>query len=133
MKNQMDEYYKLERYAPPEIIKFLKDIFLIYQIRGRVGGYNGIKFVVHTMEKNHVIPHIHAEYGKYNISIEIDSQRILAGNLPAKQQKFAQQWVKEHRGELLSKWSDIALSAVSQMTRSGLDFSDDTFSKDVFK
>lgn len=115
--------WELELNLPQEISEFLKAIFLIYQIRGRVGGYNGIKFVVHTMEKNHVIPHIHAEYGKYNISIEIDSQRILAGNLPAKQQKFAQQWVKEHRRELLSKWSDIALSAVSQMTRSGLDFS----------
>ncbi|MCI6739377.1 MAG: DUF4160 domain-containing protein [Bacteroidales bacterium] len=119
-----DDYRFMQRTTPKEIIQFLHDVFAIYEIRGCVGSVKGIKFIVHSIEQNHVIPHVHAEYGKYHISIAIKDQKILAGNLPPKQQKIAQEWVKEHQQDLLSKWSEMALSAKSSMTQSQLDWTE---------
>lgn len=118
----MEEYRCMRGTIPSEIREFLHDVFLLYEIRGRIGTCNGIKFIVHTMEQNHVVPHIHAEFGEYHISIAIENQEILAGNLPQKQKKLAQMWVKEHREELFSKWSNIAVSAVSYTNLSKLDW-----------
>lgn len=120
----MEEYRYIQFTTPHEIIQFMQDVFLIYEVRGQIGFQNGIKFIVHTIEQNHVVPHIHAEYGEHQISISIADQKILAGNLPKKQQKIAQAWVKEHREELFSKWSDIAISAVASMTMSQLDWAE---------
>ena len=117
----METYRCAGEPTPKEIIEFLNQVFVIYEIRGQVGLQNGIKFVVHTMEQNHVVPHVHAEYGEHHISIALDDQRVLAGNLPKKQQKFAQQWVKEYREDLMSKWRQIAISAIDPTTMSGLD------------
>lgn len=120
----MDDYRLVQFTAPQEIVRFLQDVFAILEIRGRVGAVNGVKFIVHTIEQNHVVPHVHAEYGEYQISIAINNQEILAGNLPNKQQKIAQKWVREHREELLSQWSTIAISAISSMTQSQLDWAE---------
>ena len=120
----MDDYRLVQFTAPQEIVQFLHDVFAIYEIRGRIGSEKGVKFIVHTLEQNHVVPHVHAEYGEYQISIAIEDQKILAGNLPPKQQKIAQQWVKEHREALLSKWDNIAISATSTMTQSQLDWAE---------
>lgn len=120
----MEDYRIVQFTAPQEIVRFLHDVFAIYEIRGRIGSEKGVKFIVHTLEQNHVVPHVHAEYGGYHISIAIKDQKILAGNLPPKQQKIAQQWVEEHREDLLSKWADIAISAISTMTQSQLDWAE---------
>jgi hypothetical protein len=56
---------------PRDITSFLDCVFEIYEIRGRVGSQNGINFSIRTNEQNHSIPHVHAEYGEHNISIEI--------------------------------------------------------------
>lgn len=77
---------------PKEIIEFMDNIFEIHKIRGTVGNVNGVYFHVRTNEQNHVLPHIHAKYGEYWISIEINSGKILDGNLPNKQQKKAVEW-----------------------------------------
>lgn len=66
--------------------------------------------------------HVHAEYGKYSVSIEIETGKILAGNLPKKNQKMAVKWVLEHKDKLLNDWGNIAITAETSMTRSRLDF-----------
>ena len=66
------------------------------------------------------LPHIHAEYDGYNISIAIDTAKILAGNLPHKQEKVATEWVKKHKDQLLGKWNDIAVSGTAMYTKSGI-------------
>ena len=74
----MEIYRCLKESIPKEIVEFLDHVFMIYEIRGQVGVQNGIKFIVRTMEQNHVVPHVHAEYGEYHISIALDDQRVLA-------------------------------------------------------
>lgn len=120
----MDDYYLVQFRAPQEIVQFLHDVFAIFEIRGRVGSEKGVKFIVHTLEQNHVVPHVHAEYGEYQISIAIEDQKILAGNLPRKQEKIAQRWVKDHQADLFAKWDNIAISATSTMTQSQLDWAE---------
>ncbi len=111
---------KAKEIIPKEIVSFLETTFLIMEIRERVGKIHGIKFEVRTKEGNHTIPHVHAEYDKYNVSIEIESGRILAGNLPHSQQKIASAWVVSNKEKLLGKWNDISVSATSALTKSRL-------------
>lgn len=105
---------------PSEIRNFINQTFEIYEIRALIDKVDGIKFIVHSDEKNHSIPHIHAEYGEYAVSIRIDTGEVLAGNLPKKNQKIAQQWVLEHQSELKGIWKDKVISAVSHLTQSAI-------------
>ena len=118
------QYLMTKQQYPREITSFLDNIFEIYEIRGRVGDINGITFCVRTNEQNHTIPHVHAKYGDYNISIEIATGKVLAGNLPKKNQKVAVEWVLKNKDKLLVDWRDIAISAKTTMTKSKLDFKD---------
>ena len=115
------KYLIIRNNYPKEIISFLEDLFEIYEIRGRVGQENGVVFNIRTNEKNHNIAHVHAEYGDYNVSIRIDNGEVLAGTLPKKKQRIAKEWVLKNKENLLTKWSEIAISATSTMTKSRLD------------
>ena len=107
---------------PPEVTEFLRDSFELMEVRGRVGCKDGISFSVRSNEGNHVIPHVHARFGEYEISIAIETGAILAGNLPKKNQKIAVSWVANNRDKLLSDWRSLALSAPSAFLQSRLDF-----------
>lgn len=116
------EYIVAKFTFPSEIIAFLDDVFEIYEIRGKVGRENGVVFEIRTNEQNHSIPHVHASYGEHNISIGIESGIVFAGNLPKKNQKAAINWVLSHQEKLLNDWKNIAISAISNMTATSLDF-----------
>jgi hypothetical protein len=103
---------------PIDIVEFINQVFELYEIRGQVGRINGISFIVHSNEQNHSIPHIHAKYGEYEISVAIITGEILAGNLPKKNRKIAVDWVLNHKKQLLSDWNNYSLSAKSKMTAS---------------
>lgn len=109
---------KAKNEIPGEIISFMEEVFLIMEIRERLTTIRGIKFEVRSREQNHSIPHVHASYDKYEISIAISDGHVLAGNLPKKQQKVAEEWVRAHANELLGKWNSFAMSATSIMTKS---------------
>ena len=111
---------KTKNEFPSEIISFMENLFLIMEIRERVGTVRGIKFEVRPREKNHNLPHVHAKYDKYEISIAIETGEVLAGNVPPSQQKIAIRWVRDNKEYLLGKWSDIAITATSITTKSRL-------------
>jgi hypothetical protein len=118
------EWRLLATTVPKEIVYFMTEVFQIYEIRANVGKRNGVQFVVHSNEANHSIPHIHAKYGEFEVSISLKDGAILAGNLPKKQVKVAQEWVASHKAELENQWKDFAVSATSQMTLSRLGTAD---------
>ena len=111
---------KAKDMIPREIVSFLENTFQIMEIREKVGEIRGIRFEVRTKEGNHTIPHVHAEYDRYNVSIEIETGRILAGNLPRSQHKTASDWVISNKDLLLGKWNSISITATSVMTKSRL-------------
>lgn len=108
----------IQHTIPREIAAFLEDAFFIVEIRQRVGEIKGISFQVRSREHNHSIPHVHASYGEYEVSIAIEDGRILSGNLPAKREKLASEWVKENKEKLLADWKNYTLSATAIMTKS---------------
>ena len=54
----------------------------------------GIK--IHVYNGEHRPPHIHADYNEYEVLIEIESRKIYAGSLPAKQLKIVCDWLTEN-------------------------------------
>ena len=52
---------------------------------------------------DHPPPHFHAEYGEFEITVEIESQ-IVAGRFPPRALKSVLEWADLHRDELLKNW-----------------------------
>lgn len=68
-------------------------IFDYISKRGRVGGGNGIKFIIHTSENGHNKPHLHAQYQQKEVVLEIPSGKVITGNINSKKMKLASEWV----------------------------------------
>lgn len=56
---------------------------------------------------DHNPPHFHARYGGDKVAIEIESLRILDGQLPARALGLVIEWASEHQSELMKNW-DLA-------------------------
>lgn len=118
MKVEEMNYFEI----PIEIRNFYRDIFEVYEIRERVGEEKGIKFYVYTNDHNP--PHVHAIYGKYNISISLIDFKVIVGNIPNKNKKAAIKWVKDNKDKLLGCWNDKKIVSSTRLTKSTLDFKD---------
>ena len=53
--------------------------------------------------RDHAPPHFHAEYGEYEIEVDIDSGSI-QGWFPRRALKAVIEWHELHRAELLENW-----------------------------
>ena len=53
---------------------------------------------------DHNPPHFHARYGVDKVAIEIESLRILEGQLPARALGLVIEWASQHQSELLKNW-----------------------------
>ena len=54
--------------------------------------------------KKHHRPHIHAQYGEYEVIIAIDDGEVLEGELPKPKMKLVQAWIEIHGDELAADW-----------------------------
>ena len=54
----------------------------------------------------HNVPHIHAKYNEYEVSMSFDGE-ILEGNLPPKQMKLLLAWVAIHEDDLKANWESL--------------------------
>ena len=55
--------------------------------------------------KHHQLPHIHAKYAEFEVSIGIEDGEVLSGELPRKQLRLVQAWIELRRDELLADWN----------------------------
>lgn len=69
----------------------------------RISFFYGITITMYWREREHPIPHFHAEQSGYRASIAIDGT-VLAGELPSRALRFVQEWAALHREELLANW-----------------------------
>ena len=118
------EFFAHSFNIPIELSKFLLDLFEIYEVRGTIGNWKGIKFEIHSKETPHNNPHIHASYGEYNISVDILTLKV-KGRMPTKKQKYAIEWVKQNKEYLLGKWKDIKIDSKLPFTNSALSFKEE--------
>ena len=54
--------------------------------------------------KQHHVPHIHAEYSDHKAVFSIETGEILTGRFPVKKTKLVQAWIEIHREELDADW-----------------------------
>ena len=55
-------------------------------------------------DRQHPMPHLHAEYAGQKAVFRIDSGETLAGELPVGKTRLAQAWIEIHREELMVNW-----------------------------
>lgn len=55
-------------------------------------------------DKKHKLPHIHAEYREYEVTVAIEDGTVLAGSLPPAKMKLVQAWIEIHREDLFADW-----------------------------
>ena len=60
-------------------------------------------YLYRELNGQHNTPHIHAQYGEFEMSIAFDGH-IIVGDFPAKQQKLVIAWVALHEDELNAAW-----------------------------
>jgi len=53
---------------------------------------------------DHNPPHFHARYAGEKVVIEIESLRVLEGNLPPRALGLVVEWASQHKTELLDNW-----------------------------
>jgi hypothetical protein len=56
---------------------------------------------------SHHRPHFHAYYQDKVAIYAIDTIELIGGELPTKQQRFAEAWAELHQGELLGNWKRL--------------------------
>jgi hypothetical protein len=59
--------------------------------------------VIGMFYREHGVPHFHAVYGEYEISVEVETGRI-HGHFPARALKLVLEWMNLHASELLENW-----------------------------
>ncbi len=59
--------------------------------------------VIGMFYREHGQPHIHAVYGDFAVTVEIESG-IVSGRFPRRALALLQEWVALHREELLEDW-----------------------------
>lgn len=69
----------------------------------RISFFYGITITMYWRERDHPVPHFHAEQAGHRASIAIDGM-VLAGQLPARALRFVQEWAVLHRDELQANW-----------------------------
>jgi hypothetical protein len=70
----------------------------------RISFFYGITIRMYWNERDHPIPHFHAEYAGEYASIAIDGT-VLAGSLPKHALHLIGDWVELHTDELLANWN----------------------------
>lgn len=68
----------------PEISRFLGIVIKLYYIE-------------------HGVPHFHAAYGEYEISVEVQSG-LVRGTFPPRAMRHVLEWAALHKAELLTNW-----------------------------
>jgi len=66
--------------------------------------YGIIISIFYKDNKQHSVPHIHANYQEYSAVLSIPEGDILAGDIPAKKLKLVRAWIEIHQEDLLANW-----------------------------
>ena len=64
-----------------------------------ISSFYGI--LVRMFFNDHDPPHIHARYGEFEATIEIESLRVIKGELPGRALTLVSEWAALHKAELL--------------------------------
>ena len=74
--------------------------------------FYGIIIRMYFQQAEHNPPHIHALYGDDMAAIDIQTGKILEGNLPPKALSMVREWINAHKKELLHIWETQEFKAL---------------------
>jgi len=60
--------------------------------------------VIGMFFNEHNPPHFHARYGESQAEIDIQTLRVIEGDLPKRAKAMVLEWAEEHREELMENW-----------------------------
>ncbi len=66
--------------------------------------YGIIIYMYFFDNKEHQMPHIHANYAEYDAVISIPEGDILNGDMPGNKLKLIRAWIEIHQEDLLADW-----------------------------
>ena len=66
--------------------------------------YGIIVSMMYMDNKQHSMPHVHADYQRYSVVLSIPDGEILAGDFPTKKLKLIRAWIEIHHEDLLADW-----------------------------
>jgi predicted esterase len=66
--------------------------------------YGVVILMYYFDNKQHKMPHIHAQYGDEEAVVSIPEGNILEGTLPSAKLKLVLAWIEIHKEELLANW-----------------------------
>ena len=70
--------------------------------------------------RQHHLPHIHAEYQEHAAVFAIEDGRLLEGTLPQNKSKLVIAWIEIHKDDLMADWK-LAVEGSSVFKIKGLD------------
>jgi hypothetical protein len=70
-----------------------------------VARFYGIIIKMYFSQSEHGVPHFHAVYGEYNAVYEIQTLKMLEGDLPSRANKLVKDWATQYKDELLRMWN----------------------------
>jgi hypothetical protein len=68
-----------------------------------VSRFYGIVITLYINEHNP--PHFHVKYAEYVAEIDIQTLKIISGNLPKRAYALVLEWAVEHRDDLMENWN----------------------------
>lgn len=69
-----------------------------------ISQFYGIFIRMYFQQHEHNPPHFHAIYGSYDAEFDIKTGKVLDGELPKKATALVEEWLDQHRDELLTIW-----------------------------
>ena len=70
-----------------------------------IARFYGIIIKIFYRQAEHNPPHLHALYGEYVGVIDIQTQKMIEGDLPPKALSMVQEWTKNHEKSLMEIWT----------------------------
>ena len=70
-----------------------------------ISRFDGIVIKMYFRQKEHNPPHIHAIYGECIGLFEIESGKMFEGDIPLKERRLVEIFVKRNKSELLDMWN----------------------------
>lgn len=69
-----------------------------------IARFYGLVIKMYFQQAEHNPPHFHAVYGEYIGVFEIQTLKMIEGDLPIKAQALVREWASKHTDELLKIW-----------------------------
>jgi hypothetical protein len=72
----------------------------------RISAFYGIVIWMYHDERHHRgRPHFHATYGDDEATIDIETLKVIAGELAPRARRLVSEWAREHQAELRDNWT----------------------------